>query len=215
VNEINSGLSLDEAHMDIPPRATLAERSNAASWRSTTNVPALRAAVECDGVEPRVTTTTSGATAGDIMTAPVITVTPDASVGQVAETLRRQRISAVPVVDAAGTVLGLVSEYDLLAKTGAVAGDVMVTALITVSSETAVGDVRHLLVERRIRRVPVLDAGRLVGIVSRSDVIALLATEWVCGVCGEPVRGEQRPEMCPKCHAPGEQFRLQEQAPGD
>ncbi len=148
------------------------------------------------------------------MTAPLITVAPDTSVGQVAETLRRHRISAVPAVDAAGTVLGLVSEYDLLAKTGALAGDVMV-ALITVSSETAIADVRHLLVERRIRRVPVPDAGRLVGIVSRSDVIALMATEWVCGVCGEPVRGEQRPEMCPKCHAAGEQFRLQEQVPGD
>jgi len=44
-------------------------------------------------------------------------VAPDTSVGQVAETLRRHRISAVPAVDAAGTVLGLVSEYDLLAKT--------------------------------------------------------------------------------------------------
>lgn len=172
------------------------------------------AAVECEDVEPQATTT-AGATAGDIMTTPVITVAPDASVGQVAETLRRHRISAVPVVDAAGTVLGLVSEYDLLAKTGARAADIMVTALITVSSETAIADVRHLLVERRIRRVPVLDAGQLVGVVSRSDVIALMATEWVCGVCGEPVRGEQRPEMCPKCHAAGEQFRLQEQAPGD
>src|SRR5215471_16891562 len=107
------------------------------------------AAVECEDVEPPVTTTTSAATAGDIMTAPVITVAPDTTLGQVAETLRRHRISAVPVVDAAGTVLGLVSEYDLLAKTEVVAGDVMVTALITVSSETAVGDVRHLLVERR------------------------------------------------------------------
>lgn len=148
------------------------------------------------------------------MSAPVITVGPDTPVVEVAETLTRHQISAVPVVDAAGAVLGLVSEYDLLAKPGALAREVMVSALITVSRETAIADVRHLLVERRIRRVPVLDAGRLVGIVSRSDVIALMATEWVCGVCGEPVRGEQRPEMCPKCHAAGEQFRLQEQVPG-
>ena len=88
-------------------------------------------------------------------------------------------------------------------------------ALITVSSETAIADVRHLLVERRIRRVPAPDAGRLVGIVSRSDVIALMATERACGVCREPVHGEQRPEMCPKCHAAGKQSRLQEQVPGD
>ncbi|HYU03486.1 MAG TPA: CBS domain-containing protein [Jatrophihabitantaceae bacterium] len=88
-------------------------------------------------------------------------------------------------------------------------------ALITVSSETAIADVRHPLVERRIRRAPMPDAGRLAGIVSRSDVIALMATKWICGVCREPVRGEQRPEMCPKCHAAGEQFHLQKQVPGD
>ena len=102
-------------------------------------------------------------TAGEIMTAPVITVAPDTPVGQVAEVLMRHRISAVPVVDASDVVLGLVSEYDLLAKPGALARDVMVTALITVSTDTAVADVRHLLVERRIRRVPVLDAGRTWG----------------------------------------------------
>jgi CBS domain-containing protein len=75
------------------------------------------AVVECWDVEPRLTTT-AGSTAGDIMTTPVITVAPDTSVGEVAETLRRHRVSGVPVVDAAGTVLSLVSEYDLLAKTG-------------------------------------------------------------------------------------------------
>lgn len=129
--------------------------------------------------------------------------------------MTRHRVSAVPVVDAAGAVLGLVSKYDLLAKIGSLARDVMVTAVISVSTDTSIADVRHLLVERRIRRVPVLDAGRLVGIVSRSDLVALLATEWVCGVCGEPVRGDQRPGVCPKCHAGGERFVLQEQAPGD
>jgi rubrerythrin len=75
-------------------------------------------------------------------------------------------------------------------------------------------EVRHLLVERRIRRVPVLAAGALVGIVSRSDVVALLTSEWVCEVCGESVRGERPPAQCPKCHAAADRFTAQEAPPG-
>lgn len=152
--------------------------------------------------------------AGDIMTSPVITVPADASAQHIAEILTGHRVSAAPVVDPDGRLLGLVSEFDLLAKQGRTAREVMTTAVITVSAATPVEDVRHLLIERRIRRVPVVDEGRLVGIVSRRDVVALLATEWVCPVCGEAVRGEHRPEACPKCHAAGERFVLQEQPPG-
>jgi CBS domain-containing protein len=152
--------------------------------------------------------------AGEIMTSPVITVSPDTPVADVADTLRARRISAVPVVDAAGGVVGLVSEYDLLAKSGATAAEVMTTAVVSVSEDTDIADVRHMLVDRRIRRVPVLAGGRLVGIVSRGDVVALLATEWVCEVCGEAVRSERAPETCPKCLGGGERFALQEQPPG-
>ena len=73
--------------------------------------------------------------------------------------------------------------------------------MITVSEDTDVEDVRHLLVDRRIRRVPVTSGQRLAGIVSRGDVVALLTTEWVCQVCGEAVRGQYPPPQCPKCHA--------------
>jgi CBS domain-containing protein len=148
------------------------------------------------------------------MTTPVVTVPPDTPTGKVAETLGRHRISAVPVVDEAGGVVGLVSEHDLLAKPGLTARDVMTTTVVSVTEDTDIADVRHLLVDRRIRRVPVLAAGRLVGIVSRSDVVALMATEWVCQVCGEPVRGEHPPDVCPKCLGAGDRFVLQEQPPG-
>lgn len=148
------------------------------------------------------------------MTAPVVSVRPDTPTAEIAETLRRDRISGVPVVDDAGGVVGLVSEYDLLAKSGSTAGEVMTTAVVSVTEDTDISDVRHLLVDRRIRRVPVLAGGRLVGIVSRGDVVALLATEWVCEVCGEPVRGERPPQTCPKCHGDGDRFVLQEQPPG-
>ncbi len=153
-------------------------------------------------------------TAGDIMVSPVITVPVDASTQQVADTLTEHRISAAPVVDAAGTLLGLVSEHDLLSKTGEVASDLMTTAVISVTVDSAADDIRHLLIDRRIRRVPVLHEGHLVGIVSRHDLVAVMATEWACQVCGEPVRGERSPTTCPKCHARSAQFVLQEQPPG-
>lgn len=148
------------------------------------------------------------------MTSPVITVRAGAARTEIAEVLTRHKISAAPVVDGDGNVLGLVSEYDLLAKSGTDAAELMTTAVISVSPGCPVSDIRHLLVERRIRRVPVVHDGRLVGVVSRGDVVATMATEWVCQVCGEPVRGDRPPDACPKCHADGERFALQEQPPG-
>ena len=67
------------------------------------------------------------------MTAPVVTVPAGTPIAEIARTLRRHRVSAVPVVDEAGGVVGLVSEYDLLARTGLAARDVMTTR----------GDQRH------------------------------------------------------------------------
>ncbi len=149
------------------------------------------------------------------MTTRVVTVTPDTPVPVIASLLRDNRISGVPVIDTGGAVIGLVSEYDLLAREGETAGAVMTGAVITVTEDTDVEDVRHLLIERRIRRVPVLSGSRLTGIVSRGDVVALLTTEWVCQVCGEAARGQHPPPHCPKCHAGPERFTLQDACPGD
>ncbi len=148
------------------------------------------------------------------MTSRVVTASPETAVADIADMLRRHRISAVPVVDDDAHVVGLISEYDLLAKSGATATDVMTTAVVSVTADTPIADIRQLLIERRVRRLPVLQGGRLAGIVSRGDVVALLATEWVCGVCGEPFRGEQPPDSCPKCHAGSDRFHFQEQLPG-
>ncbi|NEA27140.1 CBS domain-containing protein [Actinomadura bangladeshensis] len=150
----------------------------------------------------------------EIMTSPVITVDRDAPVPDVAALLRARRISAVPVVDDHGAVVGLVSEYDLLAREGETAADVMTSGVISVTEDTDVEEARHLLLERRIRRVPVMSGRDLVGIVARSDVMALLTTEWACAVCGEVVRGEHAPARCPKCHATADRFALQEPLPG-
>jgi CBS domain-containing protein len=158
----------------------------------------------------------------EIMTARVVTVTPDTPVPVIASLLRDNRISGVPVTGADGAVVGLVSEYDLLTREGETAGEVMTASVITVTEDTDVDDVRHLLVERRIRRVPVMKGAgeaaggqRLAGIVSRSDVVALLTTEWVCQVCGEAARGQHPPPRCPRCHAGSGQFILQDACPGD
>ena len=153
-------------------------------------------------------------TAGEIMTTVVVSVTPDTPIAEIADRLGVHHISAVPVVDAAEQLVGLVSEYDLLAKTGLTAADVMTTEVISVGVDTDISDIRDLLVSQRIRRVPVLENGRIVGIVSRGDVVALLTTEWVCGICGESVRGQRPPQRCPKCRAESGQFVLQEQPPG-
>jgi CBS domain-containing protein len=152
--------------------------------------------------------------AGDIMSAPVITVSSVASRADVVDTLTRHRISAVLVVDESGQVVGLLSEHDVLAKSGSSASELMTTAVISVTEDTPVEDIRHLLVDRRIRRVPVLRGGALVGVVSRGDVVATMATEWVCQVCGESARGADPPQRCPKCHAGADRFVRQEQPPG-
>jgi CBS-domain-containing membrane protein len=150
----------------------------------------------------------------EIMSSPVICAPADAPVTEVATLLSKHDISAVPVTDERGTVIGLVSEYDLLARKGKVARDIMSPGIISVNEETDVDEVRYLLIERRIRRVPVVEGQELVGIVSRSDIVRQMTLQWYCDICGEPVRGEHPPNSCPKCTAPAACFAEGEQPPG-
>lgn len=150
----------------------------------------------------------------EIMTTPVVVVHVDDAVAHLAAVLDQHGISGVPVVDDDGVVVGLVSEYDVLAHPeGPTAAEIMTRAVLSVTEDNDVEDVRHLLLDRRIRRVPVLSGGTPVGIVSRGDLVALLVTEWVCPVCGESVRGEGPPGSCPKCHS-NDAFVMQVQLPG-
>jgi CBS domain-containing protein len=150
----------------------------------------------------------------DIMSRPVVHVHADTPLADVAETLSKHRISAVPITEDSGAVIGLVSEYDLLARSGQVARDVMSPGVISVSEDADVEDVRFLLIERRIKRVPVLAGQELVGIVSRGDIVRLLALHWICQVCGGQSRGERPPDRCPTCGAPQDRFRQEAQQPG-
>ena len=111
------------------------------------------------------------------MTTRVVTVRPDTSYREIATTLRAHRVSGLPVVDAEGLVVGVVSETDLLTKratAGRTAGDLMTRPAVTASPDELVSSVARLLSRRKLRRVPVVDRqGHLVGIVCRSDLLSV------------------------------------------
>lgn len=141
----------------------------------------------------------------EIMTREVLTVQEDAPLRDLARLLDRHRISGVPVCDRSGHMVGIISEYDLIARPGArTVGEAMTRDVISVMEDTDVDDVRFLLVDRKIKRVPVLRGQKLVGIVSRADLVRQLAFTWVCPICGEVQRTNSAPDYCPRCGAPGD-----------
>jgi CBS domain-containing protein len=150
----------------------------------------------------------------EIMTSDVISVSEDSTIENAARILARHRISGLPVLNADGSLTGLVTEYDFISKQGHTVADIMSRGVISVTEDTDVEEVSHLLTNRRIRRVPVLRGDRLVGIVSRSDLVKQIAMRWVCPVCGEVARGPAAPEQCPRCHSPKSVFTHETMNPG-
>ena len=143
--------------------------------------------------------------AKQIMTRDVVTVSPDSSVRDVARLLIERRISGVPVVDSDSRVVGMISEGDLMfrAETGASrprsrwlslflgdgaaaadfvkshssrVADLMTRNVVSVQEETTVAEVAKTLEERHVRRVPVLRREFLVGIISRADLVRVVAS---------------------------------------
>jgi CBS domain-containing protein len=139
-------------------------------------------------------------TVKEVMSTRVIWVKKDATFRDLAAALREQRVSAFPVLDEAGKVIGVVSEADLLAKEalgsepdgipamitgilrrkeqerarGITAGDLMTSPAVIVHRDDTVEDAARLMYTRRVKRLPVVDAaGHLVGIISRADVLAV------------------------------------------
>lgn len=130
----------------------------------------------------------------EVMTSPVITLPRDATVRRAIRVLHEHDITAAPVVDAAGGLVGVVSEMDLLRgefepdpRASArpvppaaeppprLVEDVMTTEVVTVTETTDATVLVGLMVTRRIKSLPVLRGDRLVGIVSRRDLLAMLA----------------------------------------
>jgi CBS-domain-containing membrane protein len=127
----------------------------------------------------RVTQMRDAETAKDIMTMKVVTVKPSTSIEDAARLLVRRKISGVPVVDEKDKtkVVGILTEADLLAApSGAkTVADVMKKRVVSVSPDTPVDEIAEILVKKKIKRVPVIDAGKLVGIVSRIDVLRAIS----------------------------------------
>lgn len=113
----------------------------------------------------------------DVMTRDVVTASRGDTVALAAELMMRHRHTALPVVDGQATLLGIVSEADVLAALTAGAsasmtvGQVMTREPVVVRSGTTVGAARTLVADRGLRTVPVLDGDRLVGVLSRSDLL--------------------------------------------
>ena len=152
--------------------------------------------------------------AEDVMTTRVITVTENQTKQQAARLLAQHRISGLPVINNEHVVVGVVTEYDVISKEGQTVGEIMTRGVISVTPDTDLEDVGHILVHERIKRLPVLDSGRLVGIVSRADLVREVALRWVCPVCGEVVHSEQQPERCPRCGAKNVPASFEPTAPG-
>ncbi len=113
----------------------------------------------------------------DVMTTEVITLAPETSVEQAIDTLVDQRISGAPVVDAEGRLLGVLTEYHLLkiasfpSVQDMTVGELMTKAVWVIAEDANISTAAELLARHRIRRLPVVDRGYVVGVISRRDVI--------------------------------------------
>ena len=143
--------------------------------------------------------------AADVMVTNVITVGLDACLQDVAHLLLTNRISAVPIVDSDGKVVGIVSEGDLMRRAEAGTGrrrswwlslltgkevlaaqyvkehsrkvaDVMTRDVITATPDTPLQDIANILEKNSIKRVPIIKDGKMVGVVSRANLLQALAS---------------------------------------
>lgn len=143
--------------------------------------------------------------ARDIMTHEVITIRPDAPVREVARQLADYHISGMPVIDGQGHMVGIITEADLISKDGKTVADLMSERVVSVTEDTTVDEIAQILTSNRYKRVPVLRSERLVGVVSRADIVRMMASKWVCPVCGAIQLG-RAPAECPSCGVDGSRF---------
>ncbi|MBN9511306.1 MAG: CBS domain-containing protein [Alphaproteobacteria bacterium] len=144
--------------------------------------------------------------ASDVMTGPVVSVTADTPISDLINLMLRTHISGVPVTEPDGTLAGIVTEGDLIRRAelgtqrkrgawrefftgtatlaeeyvrshGTKVRDVMTTGVVAVSPETPLTEIADLMEERRIRRVPVVENNKAVGIVSRANLLRAWASQ--------------------------------------
>lgn len=121
-------------------------------------------------------------TAGEIMSTDLVTVGPDTSIQEAIEILINQRVSGLPVTDAEGQLVGVITEFALLAvaydhrvSTHTVSQH-MTRDVITVDIDEPASRVADVCIVHRVRRVPVMRNGRLVGVIARRDVLRALTS---------------------------------------
>jgi len=149
----------------------------------------------------------------DVMTQYVISVAPDDTIARAIRLMLQERVSGLPVIDAAGNLVGIVTEGDFLRRAetgtqrkrprwlafltspgrmaeeyvqthGRKVGEVMTTDPVTVTEETSLTDAVALMEKRRVKRLPVVRGGKVVGIVSRANLLHALAS----------IAGEAKPD---------------------
>ena len=146
----------------------------------------------------------------DVMTPDVVTVHPETSFKDCVEMIGIHRVGALPVADADGRLIGIITESDLLRKeelkggpadwkgTARVAAEAMTRGVVTVGPETAVGAAARLMHRASVRHLPVVaEGGRLVGIVARADLLKVFLRS------DESIRREVEEELLPEAfHVP-------------
>lgn len=141
------------------------------------------------------------------MTREVLTVTPDQPVDAAVSLIVEHRITGVPVVGEDRRCVGIVSESDVLGKRGRTIADIMTTDVVSVEEDVTLAEAAEILLTRRIRRLPITHEGRLVGLLTRMDLLRYFAqTHWACQWCGHTERGLRPPNACPSCG--GETWRF-------
>ncbi|HEV3124076.1 MAG TPA: CBS domain-containing protein [Candidatus Dormibacteraeota bacterium] len=153
---------------------------------------------------------TNGTVVADVMTREVLTVTPDQPVDAAVALIVEHRLTGLPVVTADRRCVGIVSESDVLGKRGRTIGNIMTTAVISVEEDVPLSEAAEILLTRRIRHLPITREGKLVGLLTRMDLLRYFArTHWSCQWCGHTERGLRPPNACPSCGAQTWRFTVE------
>ena len=133
-------------------------------------------------------------TAQDIMRTDIVTISPDHTLREAVQVLLDHRISGLPVVDGEGRLLGIISEFALLAiaydppSRAMPVREHMTRHVISVTPETPITKMADTFILHRIRRLPVVEHGKLLGVVSRRELLGatLDTVEPVCSCFATP-----------------------------